>query len=766
MSFTTNPQPLIVDSAGTLTYIDYTYTPIYGNSYILRNSQNIQVPNSGTYTPSINSVNSINSNLSNHMYSSLTNDGNGNFYFGESSTGIIYTYNSTSDVISTFTTLPATGNISVTYYNGYLYAASLNANIIYQYDSSGNSIIFASSINIINPNGLIFDNLGNLYISNYGSSTIYKYTKSTDSYIKILSITKPYGLAFDSSSNLYIATWNENVYQYNFNTKILSIYFQDNKTVSGNVQGSQPYGIVFDNYDNLYVTSFFRFNIYKVLPDKSYSIILTSLTSRPTGITMYNNTLYFILDNDINKNIPWSINSYNLYLEFENLMLESSQNLSIYNTTNSLTVANIYVDVISPFITNPQPLITDSAGTLTYIDYTYAPIYGNSYILRNSQNIQVPNSTTYIPSIISFNNNSFTPVLSSLTTDGNGNFYFGEENTGNIYKYNSISNSIIIFTNIGQVYNSISLTYYNGYLYIGNWNTNTVDKYDSIGNFTVFASGFNTTQPTVSYIKKPNGLVFNNSGDLYISNSGFNTIIKYTKLTDTYVTILNITGPIGLALDSYSNLYIASDNLGYVYKYNFMTTTLSIYLDTKDSRPYGLVFDQYDNLYVTTFNNVYITKVLQDMTSIKLASSFSGRLTGLTIYNNNLYFLTNNNGTTSPWAINSYNLYLYFSNLILDTSQTLSIYNKTKSQTIANIYVEVDNSDNPIDYCVNNINLSSFFSPIPSGYSGPYAIETNLENNEIDLNKIFLPYTQGDTKAEITNISINGIDLNEIFKKI
>lgn len=41
MSFTTNPNPLTSNSPGTLTYIDYTYTPIYNNIYALRNSLNI-----------------------------------------------------------------------------------------------------------------------------------------------------------------------------------------------------------------------------------------------------------------------------------------------------------------------------------------------------------------------------------------------------------------------------------------------------------------------------------------------------------------------------------------------------------------------------------------------------------------------------------------------------------------------------------------------------------------------------------------------------
>ena len=84
------------------------------------------------------------------------------------------------------------------------------------------------------------------------------------------------------------------------------------------------------------------------------------------------------------------------------------------------------------FTTNPNPLISGSPGTLTYIDSTYAPINNYSYILRNSQNIQVPNSGTYTPSIISFNNNNFSTLLMCLVTDGNGKFYFIGVNPSNI----------------------------------------------------------------------------------------------------------------------------------------------------------------------------------------------------------------------------------------------------------------------------------------------------------------------------------------------
>ena len=412
------------------------------------------------------------------------------------------------------------------------------------------------------------------------------------------------------------------------------------------------------------------------------------------------------------------------------------------------------------FTTNPNPLISGSPGTLTYIDSTYAPINNYSYILRNSENIQVPNSSIYTSSIISYNNNNFTTLLSSLTNDGNGNFYFGGNTTGTIYKYNYNSNLITTFTSLGGSVGKISLTYYNGYLYIGNWRTNTIDKYDASGNFTVFASGTN--------INQPNGLVFNNSGELYIANFGSSKIVKYTKSTNTYVPIATLSNPYGLALDSSSNLYIATWSI-YVYKYNITTQVLSIYFyDTVDtnSQPYGLVFDQYNNLYITAFNWTYIYKVAPNQTYSKIIGSQSGRPTGITLYNNTLYYLTNNNGTTIPWRINKYNLYLEFTNLILDTSQYLSIYSTTNSQTVAsNLYVIVFNQ---MYYFVGNVNLSSIFSTIPSGYSGAYALETHLFNSDnIDLNKIFLPYISGEVKAPTTHYYTPQVkDLNEIFKKL
>ncbi len=418
------------------------------------------------------------------------------------------------------------------------------------------------------------------------------------------------------------------------------------------------------------------------------------------------------------------------------------------------------------FTTNPNPLISNSPGTLTYIDYTYTPVHNNIYALRNSQNIQVPNSSTYTSSINNFNNNTFRPLLSSLTNDGNGNFYFGENETGKIYQYILSSNTITVIINIGAV-SKISLTYYNGYLYIGNWSTNTVDKYDVSVNpptKTTFASGTN--------INQPNGLVFNILGELYIANHGSGRIVKYVSSTNTY-TILptnpsTISQPYGLALDSNSNLYIASWDL-YVYKYNVTTQTTSIYFqDTVDTRvqPYGLIFDSYDNLYITSFNWIRVYKVApnQTFTIIMPFGSLGGRPTGMTIYNNILYFLTNNNGNSVPWRVNNYNLFLYFSNLILDTSQILTVYNNNSSQTIATLNVEVDEET---EYISENINLFSIFAPIPEGYTGPYADETYIINKNKDLNQLFLPYTSGDPKAPLTNYhTLNFKDLNEVFKKL
>ena len=365
----TNPSPLLSNKPGTLTYLNYDYSPINNNKYSLINSNNIKVSNE--YTQSNNLLYtfiykySISSppNNNDKVLTSIATDTNGNCYYvnniktNQTNIGAsLFKYDQyTKQTTEINTSLPISSKACITYNStdNYLYIGFFTQNIINRYDTTGNFISKLSYNNslseLINPNGLIFDVNNNLYISNYGNNSILKYFNNTLTTI-ISGLNQPYGLALDNNSNLYIANWGTNsVLKFNLNVSIprLTTYFTRGEGIV------QPYGIVFDSNYNLYVSDFNYQSIYKIPytsgQSSSYIILINSngADSRQTGLNLFNNNLYY-LDNTDQRSNYFQFYELPLDFNFNNLILNGSQPLSIFNNTTLQTiVTNLYVNVIS-----------------------------------------------------------------------------------------------------------------------------------------------------------------------------------------------------------------------------------------------------------------------------------------------------------------------------------------------------------------------------------------------------------------------------------
>ena len=66
---------------------------------------------------------------------------------------------------------------------------------------------FASGFN--GPVGLAFDAAGNLYVANYGNSTVSEVTPAGLVSTFASGFEQPYGLAFDAAGNLYVANYGK-----------------------------------------------------------------------------------------------------------------------------------------------------------------------------------------------------------------------------------------------------------------------------------------------------------------------------------------------------------------------------------------------------------------------------------------------------------------------------------------------------------------------------------------------------------------------------
>ncbi|HWX22823.1 MAG TPA: NHL repeat-containing protein [Candidatus Binatia bacterium] len=134
-----------------------------------------------------------------------------------------------------------------------LYVSSFSNNKILKFNTNGVATVFAT--NGVNgvldlPLGLVFDDVGNLYVANDGNGTIEKYDpQGNGALFGSAGVSNPNGLVFDGLNRLYVGN----------GTGFGPIYRITNSVAQGSVFASgsplvfAPLGMAFDNAGNLWV---------------------------------------------------------------------------------------------------------------------------------------------------------------------------------------------------------------------------------------------------------------------------------------------------------------------------------------------------------------------------------------------------------------------------------------------------------------------------------------------------------------------------------
>jgi sugar lactone lactonase YvrE len=163
-----------------------------------------------------------------------------------------------------------------------------------------------------------------------------------------------------------------------------------------------------------------------------------------------------------------------------------------------------------------------------------------------------------------------------------------------------------------------------GTLYAGT--NNGIFRIDSNGSTTTFAT---------AGLNLPRGMAFDTSGNLFVANSGNNTIEKYTPAgVGSVFASAGLSQPQGLAFDHDGNLYAA--NISNSIEKFTPAGVGSVFAAGSLGDPRGLAFDAAGNLFIS--NNFGIRKVTPGGTSSVFASSIQSSATGLAFDNaGNLY---------------------------------------------------------------------------------------------------------------------------------
>jgi hypothetical protein len=135
-----------------------------------------------------------------------------------------------------------------------------------------------------------------------------------------------------------------------------------------------------------------------------------------------------------------------------------------------------------------------------------------------------------------------------------------------------------------------------GDLYVSNYYEGTVSE---------VAAGSTTPTATLTGLDYPATLAFDPSGNLFVANSGNNTVSEFAPgATTSMATLSGLDGPNALAFDPIGNLYVANYVVpGTVSEFNPGATTPSATL-TGLNDPVALAFDSSGNLYVADWNTV------------------------------------------------------------------------------------------------------------------------------------------------------------------
>src|SRR5580700_2868411 len=149
---------------------------------------------------------------------------------------------SVSLALSLLLVAPSTSHADIIYLGN-------GSNTIERFDSvTGADLGVFASAGLKYPLGMAFDSAGDLYVVNFSTNTIVKFTpQGVGSVFATNGISDPGGLAFDSAGNLYLGNGANTIEKFTMD---------GTGTVFASTSSPFPEGLAFDKAGNLYVANY------------------------------------------------------------------------------------------------------------------------------------------------------------------------------------------------------------------------------------------------------------------------------------------------------------------------------------------------------------------------------------------------------------------------------------------------------------------------------------------------------------------------------
>ena len=501
------------------------------------------------------------------------------------------------------------------------------------------------------PEGLLFDSLGRLYIADADDHRVRRV--DNDGNIETVAgtglagfsgdggpavsaqLNQPYGVALDHSGNLYIADLgNSRVRMISPDGQITTIAGGGSVTPgllpisATSAQLNAPRNLAVDPANNLYISDFNAQSVYIVTPSGQLSVFagtgqagdsgdgglgISAQLAFPAGLAVDNNGVLYIADsgnNAIRKVSGGAISTFasvksptGLATDFaNNVYIASAFALGLishpYANSGDLVARDITVDPFQDLFFSSGNFVSklDTAGSLTVVAGS-----GGAHFFGDGG--EASSARLFFPT--------------GVTHDASGNIYIADRNNNRIRKVDSTGNISTIYgdgtsATLNQP-RSVAIDQ-SGNLYIADTGNNRVIEINSSQAASIVAG----------QLSAPAYVSVDASGSLYISDTGNNRVLKASA--GVLSTVASVSQPAAAIADPNGNLYISESGLNQVVEIA-PTGKISVVAQTLNN-PGGLTLDSAGDLFIADSGHNQIVEVPASGSSAIIAGTgapdFSG----------------------------------------------------------------------------------------------------------------------------------------------
>ncbi len=450
------------------------------------------------------------------------------------------------------------------------------------------------------PEGIAVDHNGNVYISDADGNRVRKVASNgTISTVAgnglagysgdggpgaLAELAHPYGIAVDSSGVLYIADLGNAVVRKVTSDGNISTFAGGGSTVPGNslaglpahtVQLSAPRNLAIDSSGNVYISDFGANQVYSVSPGGILntvagtgkagvlgdgSVAVLAQVSAPAGLAIDTSGVLYIADSGNNR-----IRAVSHGMISSILTITGPTGLAVNSSGTLYIAANGYFGTA-----------THTLGLGLAAHDVAADPAGNVYVTEPGI---VQKLTT---------NNALVTVAgcgASLYYGGDG----GPAASARLHSPSSVARDDL------------------GNLYIADTANHRIREISAAGIVSTIAgtgepgSAGDNGPAMLAQLNGPTAVVVDSHGNLYVADTGNNSIRKITPAGGISTVLGQLSGPGALAIDGSDTLYIADTGNNRVLKQPFGAAATML---TQAVKPAGLAIDVNGNLYISESTRV------------------------------------------------------------------------------------------------------------------------------------------------------------------